>query len=192
MCFAPSHFGRARLSVNLRRHMNPAANHALKKLAGAIGFIAALVALIAVSSGETAFTVFFLLLLFLGLPVFILFGIEAGRTLRTVADVPTPWKAIGILLSLPQAIFGVVSVVLGLLLILWVAYNFLVERQPEFTGGVLPSLGLGPALLAAGWWWLRSAFRKEQTKVAPQSAAESDAFRSALAARTQNAFRRRR
>ena len=143
--------------------MNPAASYALKKLAGAIGFIVVLVALIALSSDDTTLTVLFLLLIFLGLPVLILFGIEAGRTLRTLPDVPAPWKAIGILLSLPQAVFGLVSVLLGFSIILWVAYNFLVERQPEFTGGVIPSLGIGPALLAAGWWWLRSAFRKGQS-----------------------------
>jgi len=107
------------------------------------------------SSDDTTLTVLFLLLIFLGLPVLILFGIEAGRTLRAHPDVPAPWKAIGILLSLPQAIFG-------LAIILWVAYNFSVERRPEFSGGVIPSLGIGPALLAAGWW-LRSAFRKEQS-----------------------------
>ena len=150
----------ARLNADVRCHMNPAASHALRKLAGAIGFIVVLVALITLLSDDTTLVMLFLLLIFLGIPVLILSGIEAGRTLRTLPDVPPAWKAIGILLSLPQAIFGLSSVLLGLAIILWVAYNFLVERQPEFTGGVIPSLGIGPLLLVAGWWWLRSAFRK--------------------------------
>jgi hypothetical protein len=158
-----NHRHRAPVAVDVRCHMNPAAGYALKKLAGAIGFIVALVALIAVSSDDTMLTVLPLLLIFLGLPVVVLCGIEAGRTLRALPDVPASWKAIGILLSIPQAIFGLISVLLGLAIILWVAYNFLVERQPEFTGGVIPSTGIGPALVAAGWWWLRSACRKEQS-----------------------------
>ena len=140
--------------------MNPAASHALMKLAGAIGFVVVLVAMIALSSDEAMLMVLSLSLLFLGIPVCILLGMETGRTLRTLPDVPAAWKVVGILLSLPQAILGFVSVLLGLAIILWVAYNFLVERQPQFSGGLLPSLGVGPALLVAGWWWLRSAFRK--------------------------------
>jgi hypothetical protein len=39
-----------------------------------------------------------------------------------------------------------------------VLYNTLVERQPEYTGGLM-TLGVGPALVLFGMTWLRSAFR---------------------------------
>jgi hypothetical protein len=135
----------------------------LQKLAASAALLVLLILTGVLVDAEAIVSVVLLLTLFIALPLFILYGIEAGRAIRSTENVPPTLRVIGVLLSLPQAILGLISLFLGLALVLWVAYNFLIERQPQFDGGVLPSLGIGPALIVAGYWWLRSAFRKGGT-----------------------------
>jgi len=85
---------------------------------------------------------------------------------RGVRDLPTSSKAlraVGILFGLPQALFGLVSIAIGAGLTAWVVYNSFVERLPEYTGGFL-TLGIGPALVAFGTVWVRSAFDRSDPR----------------------------
>jgi len=56
-----------------------------------------------------------------------------------------------------RLVFGSLAVLFGLSIIAWVLYNYVVGRQPEFTGPRLFS-GFGVALpmLTVGIYWLRN------------------------------------
>jgi hypothetical protein len=56
-----------------------------------------------------------------------------------------------------RLIFGILAVLIGLSIILWVLYNYLVARQPEFTGPMFFSgFGIGIPMLGMGIYWLRN------------------------------------
>jgi hypothetical protein len=60
--------------------------------------------------------------------------------------------------------FGIVGLVAGLAIIAWVCYNEFVERLPQYTGfHWWEPFGIGPALVATGWYWLKSLARKRVT-----------------------------
>ena len=101
----------------------------------------------------------FLWVIFLcSFPAIVLYWIDFGREIRNARGRGRLWVIFGILLGVPQAFFGLLSAAIGLTIVVWVLYNLLVERQPQFTGSFL-SLGIGPALVAFGAGWLASAFR---------------------------------
>jgi hypothetical protein len=54
-----------------------------------------------------------------------------------------------------QRALGVASVILGLLLAAWVAYNLLVERGAHFQGSPLVGLLLFLVFLRVGFAWIR-------------------------------------
>ncbi|MEG2803262.1 hypothetical protein [Stenotrophomonas sp.] len=109
---------------------------------------------------------FFLLLCLLSLPTSILYWMDVGRALRN-GDVPGRARRLaGLLMGLPQALFGLLSAGMGLSLIGWVLYNSLVERQPSYSGGFL-TWGLGPALTWIGVHWALSAFRRDRPADSP-------------------------
>ena len=64
--------------------------------------------------------------------------------------------------SLPAFSFGLIALVTGLTLIVWVLYNVLVERQPEFRWSPWQGFGIGPPLVVAGWIWMRRALGREE------------------------------
>jgi hypothetical protein len=138
-----------------------ATRKALAKWAASIAFVVIVVLLIATIRNATALIILGLVFAFLALPMVILVTIEAGKTFRVAADAPRVLRFVGFILLIPQVLLGFLSAAAGVAIILWVAYNFLVERQPQFTGGLIPSLGLGPALAAGGYWWMRSAFKRK-------------------------------
>jgi UDP-N-acetylmuramyl pentapeptide phosphotransferase/UDP-N-acetylglucosamine-1-phosphate transferase len=98
---------------------------------------------------ETLIVVAFLLALFVGLPVAILKGRdllarqgEGSRSARVAA--------------LGNMLMGGLALLIGVSIALWVAYNLLVERQPQFQGGTGLGAYLVPvALILVGWRWLR-------------------------------------
>ena len=51
--------------------------------------------------------------------------------------------------------FGLLLVGLGAVLICWVAYNLLIERQPEATGSPIPAIVFSIALFYVGAQWIR-------------------------------------
>lgn len=61
---------------------------------------------------------------------------------------------LGILFRL---VFGVLAVLMGLSIIIWVLYNYLVERQPEFSGPkYFVGFGVALPMLSVGIYWLRN------------------------------------
>jgi hypothetical protein len=61
--------------------------------------------------------------------------------------------------------FGLLGVLFGTSIIIWVLYNYVVERQPEFSGPRFFS-GFGGAIpmLTVGIYWLRNLRRKPGDK----------------------------
>ena len=58
-------------------------------------------------------------------------------------------------------VFGIVSLLIGLGLGCWIAYNFIVEMQPEAKGkNPLPALGLTVLFIYVGITRLRKAMQK--------------------------------
>jgi hypothetical protein len=68
-------------------------------------------------------------------------------------------RALRMLIALPQAIAGLVSLCSGLAIIGWVLYNSFVERLPEYSGGFL-TFGLSSMLVLFGFGLLRNAFSR--------------------------------
>ena len=69
-----------------------------------------------------------------------------------------------IFLATPKALLGLVSILFGVAIVVWVFYNVFIERQPSYTGPALvyslSSFGIGPALIYIGRYWMVSAFDK--------------------------------
>lgn len=101
----------------------------------------------------------FLLGFVAALPLSILYWMDLGQALRDTAD-RRPWvRLLGLVMGVPQALFGLACASIGAAIIAWVLYNTFVERQPEYTGGFL-SFGIGPLLVLFGAGWLFTAFRR--------------------------------
>jgi len=55
-----------------------------------------------------------------------------------------------------KRIAGVFMLMLGVILVCWIGYNFLVEQLPEAQGrSPLPALGFSAALFYVGFNWVR-------------------------------------
>ena len=94
-----------------------------------------------------------------GLVLSILYWVELGQALRDAPDNGRVARALGLLMALPQALFGLTSLLVGLGIAAWVLYNTFVERLPHYSGGFL-TLGIAPVLVMAGLGWLVMAFRR--------------------------------
>lgn len=91
--------------------------------------------------------------------VSILYWMELGYALRDLPN-PSGWQwALGFLFGVPQALFGLTCIASGLAIAGWVVYNSLVERSEFYTGGFL-TLGISPALIGFGAFWLVLAFKR--------------------------------
>lgn len=56
--------------------------------------------------------------------------------------------------------FGVLALLLGTSILLWVLYNECVERQPEFKRPPLVgTFGIAPTLCYIGYLWLKKPFK---------------------------------
>jgi hypothetical protein len=96
----------------------------------------------------------------IGLVLSILYWFDLAWKIR---NAPSPTRALrimGVLMGVPQALFGLLCVSIGLAVVIWVIYNSFVERQPQYSGGFM-TLGIGPALILFGFGWLATAFRRE-------------------------------
>lgn len=103
---------------------------------------------------------FFFLFFLLSLPLAVLYWIDLGREIRNTQKPSPLGRVLGVLMGVPQALFGLLCIAAGSVIVGWVLYNTFVERQPEYTGGFL-TLGIGPVLVLFGLGWLLGAFRSE-------------------------------
>lgn len=94
------------------------------------------------------------------LPLIILYWMDFGQEIRNSKHRHVLVRAVGILMGVPQALFGLVCFISGIAIVLWVLYNTLIERQPHYSGGLL-TFGIGPALTFFGAGWVVSAFRRD-------------------------------
>jgi protein-S-isoprenylcysteine O-methyltransferase Ste14 len=133
----------------------------IAKFGLAILFLCIFAWFISLTNSDGWLTLWFILFIFVGLPVLILAWIDLGRTLREIEEPSLVTTILGVVFGVPQALFGIAAIICGLAIVVWVLYNSFVERQPEYSGGLL-TFGLGPALTAFGWFWLRQAFSRSQ------------------------------
>lgn len=89
----------------------------------------------------------------------ILYWLDVGSMLRAVENPRPAVRMLGILMGVPQALFGLGCFLAGAVIVLWVLYNVFVERQPGFPSLVL-GLGVGPSLITFGLGWVFYAFRR--------------------------------
>jgi uncharacterized membrane protein len=94
-----------------------------------------------------------------GLPLTILLWIDLGRELRTAPGQNRGSRAAGLLMGIPQALFGVLCLGVGVAIICWVLYNSLWRRDPNYTGGWL-SFGIAPLLSLFGVGLTVDAFKR--------------------------------
>src|SRR5690606_18916109 len=92
-------------------------------------------------------------ILFIGVPLILVAWVDVARTLSEVPAKSWGGRALRILTRGPQALFGLVTLLIGLAIIAWVLYNSFVERQPQYRGGFL-TFGVSTLFVAMGWSWL--------------------------------------
>ncbi len=104
---------------------------------------------------DTFLSVTFILVLLVLVPVAILFLIDVSREEGSHSSGGRKFAArTG---KVVRIILGGTSVVVGTVCLVWVFYNRFIERLPEFKdSSLLPSLGIGPLLIATGYAWLRN------------------------------------
>lgn len=55
-----------------------------------------------------------------------------------------------------KRIFGVIALLMGSAILLWVGYNLFIEMQPEARGhSPLPAIGISVAMIIVGIMWIR-------------------------------------
>ena len=81
----------------------------------------------------------------IALPLAILYTFELGTELRRQPGRMA--RVAGWILGIPQTLFAITAIGIGVAIVAWVLYNLLVERQPEFRGG---SIGLVIGLILFG------------------------------------------
>ncbi len=103
-----------------------------------------------------------------GLVLSILYWFDLAQELRSTPNPSRVVRAAGLLMGVPQAIFGFLCALIGMGIVAWVLYNTFVERQPQYSGGFL-TLGVGPALVLFGLGWLASAFNRNSSGPADEA-----------------------
>ena len=104
-------------------------------------------------------TGWFGLLFLVSLICSILYCIDYAAELKLLEEKSKYQRFISKVLLFPVAIFGLISLSIGLLIAVWVLYNTFIERQPQYTGGFL-TFGIAPVLIIFGLASLESVFKK--------------------------------
>jgi len=101
--------------------------------------------------------IFALIILFIAFPVFIMTLIDLSRYIKKLNSHSRPIKILSIFLTIPEIIFGIISIIIGILIIMWVLYNSFIERQDTYSGSVyFVGFGLAIPLITFGKYLLRS------------------------------------
>jgi hypothetical protein len=93
-----------------------------------------------------------------GLVLSIMYWFDLGALLREADADRRGLRILGVLMGVPQALFGLVCSLVGLAIVGWVLYNTFIERQSSYSGGFL-TFGMGPAMVGFGALLIASAFR---------------------------------
>lgn len=96
-----------------------------------------------------------------GLLLSILWGIDLGRQLRAASENKGMTRAAGWVMGILQALLGLMSLLMGLSIIVWILYNLLIKLQPQFMFSLLAA-PVPFMLVKAGATWLRDAFKHEK------------------------------
>ena len=89
----------------------------------------------------------------LGLPISILLYRDGLRAAHADSDASPVRTGV---LALPLRILGLIAVIAGVGTLAWLAYNILIERQPQFTGVQnVEQLLLPFTLIGFGYRWMR-------------------------------------
>ena len=131
------------------------------RFSSSLGFLVALAGVISITDQEGWLSAWLILFIFVGIPVLILSWIDLGRSLRSIKKPTIFINILSIIFGVPQALFGMISIIIGVSLVIWVLYNTFIETQPEYTGGIL-TFGVAPGLILFGVYWLRVAFTREE------------------------------
>ena len=94
-----------------------------------------------------------------GLPLSILLWFDFGRELRAAPAQNRLLRAAGILMGVPQAMFGALCFAIGVAIIVWVLYNSFWHHDPNYTGGWL-TFGIAPVLTLFGIGIVLDAFKR--------------------------------
>jgi hypothetical protein len=124
------------------------------KLAGSILLLVACVPLLRFSGWFGAGVV-------VGLVLAPLYWFDLGRALRSTPDGCVGLRLLGLVMGVPQALFGVLAALIGLSIIGWVLYNSFWVPSSHYSGGFL-TLGIGPVLVLVGSSLVVDAFRKSR------------------------------
>lgn len=123
---------------------------------------------IAFTDHEGWLTAWFVGFIFLGIPLLILTAGDLAYACRTAPSRSPMLSAAAFILGVPQALFALLTVAIGLAIIVWVLYNTFIERQPQYSGGFL-TFGVAPVMLVVGIAWLkRTLVRREQPAARPE------------------------
>jgi hypothetical protein len=91
--------------------------------------------------------------IFVGLPVSILLYRDALRACQSAGPAGAGKREV---LAFPLRFLGGISLMSGVSILVWLAYNVFIERQREFTGvKSYGQLALPVLLILFGWRWLR-------------------------------------
>ena len=96
-----------------------------------------------------------------GLILVPLYWFDLGRVLRSASTSHPGLRSLGLIMGIPQALFGLLAVVIGLSIIGWVLYNSFWDPSTHYSGGFL-TLGIGPVLVLVGSHFVIDAFRKSR------------------------------
>lgn len=103
--------------------------------------------------------VFLILLIFISIPLALLYCIDIAKEIQKTHHARLGFSFVGTLARLPQICLGLSSIFIGLAITLWILYNLLVERLPEYNAGFFRSIfaivGVSPAFVLVGLYWLR-------------------------------------
>lgn len=101
--------------------------------------------------------------LVVALPLIILYWIDLGRELRESTNSGRFCRMMGLLMGVPQALFGVACAVIGLSIIGWVLYNLFWKLDPDYIG-VVPELTTSSLLTLYGIGYIFDAFKRQASQ----------------------------
>ncbi|QSX42399.1 hypothetical protein [Shewanella cyperi] len=142
----------------------------------ASAFLAVLILIPVIGRLANSYVGYFLFLEFVVLlPLLVLMSADALHAL----DVDPGGKkaarvAVRLIASGPVLVFGLLGIICGGAGIVWVLYNLLIERQPEFNGSFYAGFGIGPAVLLFGIAKVLSVFRRAVKTEVEAEVDESD------------------